>query len=76
MKWASKNNIDPIVKAYLHNFPDKIIQDVKDKDDQYDYALSLTPRSWDQKISEELKAAREIQSYPYLEPYMDKKKSG
>ena len=73
LKWASKNNIDPIVKAYLHNFPDKIIQDVKDKDDQYDYALSLTPRSWDQKISEELKAAREIQSYPYLEPYMDKK---
>lgn len=73
LKWASKHDIDPIVKAYLHNFPNKIIQDVKDKDGDYDYALSLTPRSWDQKISEELKASRKIQSYPYLEPYMDKK---
>jgi hypothetical protein len=35
--------------------------------------MSLTPRSWDQKISEELKASRKIQAFPYLEPYMDKK---
>ena len=73
LKWASKHNIDPIVRAYLHNFPNKIIQDVKDKDGDYDYALSLTPRSWDQKISEELKASRKIQEFPYLEPYMDEK---
>lgn len=73
LKWASKNDIDPIVRAYLHNFPNKIIQDVKDKDGDYDYAMSLTPRSWDQKISEELKASRKIQEFPYLEPYMDKK---
>ena len=73
LKWASKHDIDPIVRAYLHNFPNKIIQDVKDKDGDYDYALSLTPRSWDQKISEELKASRKIQAFPYLEPYMDKK---
>ena len=73
LKWASKHDIDPIVRAYLHNFPNKIIQDVKDKDGDYDYAMSLTPRSWDQKISEELKASRIIQSFPYLEPYMDKK---
>lgn len=73
LKWASKHDIDPIVKAYLHNFPNKIIEDVKDKDGSYDYAVSLTPRSWDQKISEELKASRKIQSFPYLEPYMDKK---
>lgn len=73
LKWASKHEIDPIVRAYLHNFPNKIIQDVKDNDGDYDYALSLTPRSWDQKISEELKASRKIQAFPYLEPYMDKK---
>ena len=73
LKWASKHDIDPIVRAYLHNFPNKIIQDVKDKDGDYDYAMSLTPRSWDQKISEELKASRKIQEFPYLEPYMDKK---
>ncbi len=73
LKWASKHDIDPIVRAYLHNFPNKIIQDVKDKDGDYDYALSLTPRSWDQKISEELKVSRKIQAYPYLEPYMDQK---
>lgn len=73
LKWASKHNIDPIVRAYLHNFPNKIIQDVKDKDGDYDYALSLTPRSWDQKISEELKASRKIQAFPYLDPYMDEK---
>ncbi len=73
LKWASKHNIDPIVRAYLHNFPNKIIQDVKDKDGDYDYAISLTPRSWDQKISEELKAARSIHEFPYLEPYMDQK---
>ncbi len=73
LKWASKHDIDPIVRAYLHNFPNKIIQDVKDKDGDYDYAMSLTPRSWDQKISEELKASRKIQAFPYLEPYMDKK---
>ena len=73
LKWASKHEIDPIVRAYLHNFPNKIIQDVEDKDGDYDYALSLTPRSWDQKISEELKASRKIQAFPYLEPYMDKK---
>ena len=73
LKWASKHDIDPIVRAYLHNFPNKIIQDVKDKDGYYDYAMSLTPRSWDQKISEELKASRKIQAFPYLEPYMDKK---
>ena len=73
LKWASKHDIDPIVRAYLHNFPSKIIQDVKDKDGDYDYALSLTPRSWDQKVSEELKASRVIQAFPYLEPYMDKK---
>lgn len=73
LKWASKHEIDPIVKAYLHNSPNKIIQDVKYKDGDYDYALSLTPRSWDQKISEELKASRKINSFPYLEPYMDKK---
>ena len=73
LKWASKHEIDPIVRAYLHNFPNKIIQDVKDKDGDYDYALSLTPRSWDQKISEELKASRNLQAFPYLEPYMDKK---
>lgn len=72
LKWASKHEIDPIVRAYLHNFPNKIIQDIKDKDGDYDYALSLTPRSWDQKISEELKTSRKIQSFPYLEPYMDK----
>ena len=71
LKWASKNKVDPIVRAYLHLFPKKIIVDVKDNDGEYDYALSLTPRSWDQKISEELKASREIGSYPYLEPYMD-----
>lgn len=71
LKWASKHRIDPIVKAYLHHCPNKIIQDVKDKDGDYDYALSLTPRSWDQKISEELKASRKIQAFPYLEPYMD-----
>lgn len=73
LKWASKHEIDPIVRAYLHNFPNKIIQDVKDKDGDYDYALSLTPRSWDQKISEELKASRKIHAFPYLEPYLDKK---
>ena len=73
LKWASKHEIDPIVRAYLHNFPNKIIQDVKDKNGDYDYARSLTPRSWDQKISEELKAARKICEYPFLEPYMDKK---
>lgn len=73
LKWASKHDIDPIVRAYLHNFPSKIIQDVKDNDGGYDYALSLTPRSWDQKISEELKASRKIKSFPYLDPYMDKK---
>lgn len=73
LKWASKHDVDPIVRAYLHNFPNKIIQDVKDKDGDYDYALSLTPRSWDQKISEELKASRKLQAFPYLEPYMDKK---
>lgn len=73
LKWASKHDVDPIVKAYLHSFPNAIIQDVKDKDGDYDYARSLTPRSWDQKISEELKASRQIQSYPYLEPYMDEK---
>lgn len=72
LKWASKHDIDPIVRAYLHNFPQKIIQDVKDENGDYDYALSLTPRSWDQKISEELKASRKIQAFPYLEPYMDK----
>lgn len=73
LKWASKNDIDPIIRAYLHNFPNKIIQDVKDKNGDYDYALSLTPRSWDQKISEELKTSRKIQEWPYLEPYMDKR---
>lgn len=73
LKWATKNNIDPIVKAYLHCFPNKIIQDVKDNNGDYDYALSLTPRSWDQKISEELKVSRKLSSFPYLEPYMDKK---
>ncbi len=73
LKWASKNNIDPVVRAYLHNFPNRIIQDVKDKDGDYDYAISLTPRSWDQKISEELKASRKIHAFPYLEPYMDQK---
>ena len=73
LKWASKHDVDPIVKAYLHNFPTKIIQDVKDADGDYDYALSLTPRSWDQKISEELKASRQIHAFPYLEPYMDRK---
>ena len=73
LKWASKHDVDPIVRAYLHNFPNKIIQDVKDKDGDYDYAMSLTPRSWDQKISEELKASRKIQAFPYLEPYMDQK---
>lgn len=73
LKWASKHDIDPIVRAYLHIFPNKIIQDVKDKDGDYDYAMSLTPRSWDQKISEELKASRKIHEFPYLEPYMDKK---
>lgn len=73
LKWASKHDIDPIVRAYLHNFPNKIIQDIKDKDGEYDYALSLTPRSWDQKISEELKVSRKIREFPYLEPYMDEK---
>ncbi len=72
LKWASKHDIDPIVRAYLHNFPNKIIQDVKDKDGDYDYARSLTPRSWDQKISTELKVSRG-KNYPYLEPYMDTK---
>jgi hypothetical protein len=71
LKWASKHDIDPIVRAYLHNFPSKILQDVKDEDGDYDYARSLTPRSWDQKISEELKAARRVVKPPYLEPYMD-----
>ena len=71
LKWASKHDIDPIVRAYLHNFPSRILQDVKDEDGDYDYARSLTPRSWDQKISEELKASRG-KGYPYLEPYMDK----
>lgn len=73
LKWAAKHDIDPIVRAYLHNFPNKIIHDVEDKDGDYDYAMSLTPRSWDQKISEELKISRKIQAFPYLEPYMDKK---
>ena len=73
LKWASKHNIDPIVRAYLHSFPNKIIQDVKDADGAYDYALSLTPRSWDQKISEELKGSRITHSFPYLQPYMDEK---
>ena len=49
----------------------RVIVYVNDDYDEYDYALSLTPRSWDQKISEELKASRAIGSYPYLEPYMD-----
>ena len=71
LRWANKHDIDPIVKAYLYNCPEKIIQDVKNKDGEYDYALSLTPRSWDQKISEELKASRKIGEYPYLEPYMN-----
>lgn len=73
LKWASKHDIDPIVRAYLHNFPNKIIQDVKDKDGEYDYSKSLTPRSWDQKISEELKISRKIRTKPYLEPHMDTK---
>ena len=73
LKWASKHDIDPIVKAYLAVFPKKIIVDVKDENDEYDYAKSLTPRSWDQKISEELKGARKSVVQPYLEPYMDEK---
>ncbi len=71
LKWATKHNIDPMVKAYLHIHPDKILVDVKDKDGSYDPSRSLTPRSWDQKISEELKVSREIHAFPELEPYMD-----
>ena len=71
LKWASKHDIDPIVRAYLHYSPNKIIHDVKNKYGEYDPAMSLTPRSWDQKISEELKASRKIHSFPYLDPYMD-----
>ncbi len=73
LKWASKHDIDPIVRAYIHNFPNKIIQDVKDENGNYDYGLSLTPRSWDQKISEELKASRKIHEFPYLDRCMDEK---
>ena len=72
LKWASKHQIDPVVKAYLHNFPDKIIQDIMRDDGKYDYAISLTPRAWDQKISAELKECRKINKVPHLEPYMDK----
>ncbi len=71
LKWASKHQIDPVVKAYLHNFPEKIIQDIMKDDGKYDYAISLTPRAWDQKISAELKECRKINKVPHLEPYMD-----
>lgn len=71
LKWASKHGIDPIVKAYIHCFPNKIIQDVKDKNGEYDYSKSLTPRSWDQKISNHLIGKRKASQMPRLEIFMD-----
>ena len=42
-----------------------------------DYSISLSPRNWEDKISEELKSCRLTGDYPYLDPYMstDNKKS-
>ena len=71
LKWATKHRVDPIVRAYIHNFPDKIIEDAMDKNDDYNQAISLTPRSWDQKISRELIECRKIGEQPFLEPYMN-----
>lgn len=71
LKWASNHNIDPVVKAYLHNFPNKIIQDVKDKNGEYDWFKSLTPRTWDQQISEHLQRRRVDGEPSHLELFMD-----
>ncbi len=72
LKWASKNNVDPIIRAYIYNFPNKLVEDVVNEYGEYDYYLSLTPRSWKQKISDELRIARENNDSPDLDTYMDK----
>ncbi len=76
LRWANSHDVDPVVKAYLHIYPEKIIVDAKDKDGNYDPSISLTPRSWDQKISEEIKVVRKLgdqeSKHLYLEPYMEK----
>ncbi|MBR3162298.1 MAG: AAA family ATPase [Bacilli bacterium] len=73
LKWASKHKIDPLIKAYIHCFPNKIIQDIKDKNGEYDYGLSLSPRHWDEKINDEIINCRKFNKIPFLEPVMDKK---
>ncbi|MBP5408385.1 MAG: ATP-binding protein, partial [Bacilli bacterium] len=71
LRWAAKHGIDPVVRAYLHNFPNKLIQDVMGKNGEYDYSKSLTPRSWDQKINQEILTARDQGDYPILDKMMD-----
>ena len=70
MAWAIKNNIDPLVRAYLLANKDDLVKDVTDSKGKYDYCKSLTPRSWDQKISEEIKISRITGEYPKLSLYM------
>lgn len=70
LSWANKNNVDPLVRAYLYEYPRDIIKDTK-INGVYDHCKSLTPRSWDQKISEEIKISRQTKEYPSLEKYMD-----
>jgi SpoVK/Ycf46/Vps4 family AAA+-type ATPase len=70
MSWAIKNNIDPLVRAYLLANKKDLVKDVTDSKGKYDYCKSLTPRSWDQKISEEIKISRRTGEYPKLGLYM------
>ena len=71
LSWAIKNDVDPLVRAYILSYKDSVlIQDVVDNTGKYDYTKSLTPRSWEQKISEEIKISRKLGEYPKLSFYM------
>jgi len=71
MSWAIKNGVDPLVRAFVASYKDDVlVKDVKDETGKYDYSKSLTPRSWEQKISTEIQVSRKLGEYPNLGLYM------
>lgn len=69
LNWANNVNIDPLIRSFLYNNGNYFMKDVK-VNGKFDYSKSLMPRSWAQKINEELLAARNLGTYPLLEYYM------
>ena len=72
LEWAVNNGVDPIVVTYISLNRDKLLCDAKTATGEYDYSKSLNPRSWDQKISEAIKAGRYFEEMPDLEDIMTK----